>query len=71
MKTPPWLGLEYLLLINPRDGTVPLDDTFTETVEYHGRTFQKYALANKVYFLPVDEVCHTELPRLLGLTDHC
>lgn len=60
MKSPPCLGFEYLLLINARDGTVPLDDTFTETVEYHGRTFQKYALANKVYFSPVDEVSYTE-----------
>ncbi|GAB0138897.1 hypothetical protein EsDP_00007118 [Epichloe bromicola] len=41
--------------MDTEDGTVPLDDTLTETVEYHGRTFQKYALTNKVYFLPVDE----------------
>ncbi|QUC17286.1 uncharacterized protein UV8b_01527 [Ustilaginoidea virens] len=41
--------------MDAEDGTVPLDESFTETVEYHGRLFQKYALTNGVCFSPVDE----------------
>ncbi|KAK3196820.1 hypothetical protein K4F52_000164 [Lecanicillium sp. MT-2017a] len=37
------------------DATVPLDETFRDTVEYCGRTFQKYSLANGTYFSPADE----------------
>ncbi|RSL56591.1 hypothetical protein CEP54_008748 [Fusarium duplospermum] len=37
------------------DGTVPLDETFTETIEHYGRSYQHYALTNGVYFAPVDE----------------
>ncbi|KAK7218454.1 hypothetical protein V2G26_006457 [Clonostachys chloroleuca] len=42
--------------MEPDDGTVPLDDTFAEVVEFHGRMYQKYALTNETYFSPVDEV---------------
>ncbi|KAL6893259.1 S-adenosyl-L-methionine-dependent methyltransferase [Trichoderma evansii] len=41
--------------MNAEDGTVPLDETYTETVSYHGRTFQQHALVNKIYFAPIDE----------------
>ncbi|RCI10422.1 hypothetical protein L249_4414, partial [Ophiocordyceps polyrhachis-furcata BCC 54312] len=33
----------------------PLDERLTETVEFLGRTYQKYALENGVYFAPIDE----------------
>lgn len=39
-----------------RDATAPLDDIFNETLEYCGRMYQKYALANGTYFVPIDEV---------------
>jgi tRNA G46 methylase TrmB len=35
---------------------VPLDETFTEIVECHGRSYQQYALTNGTYFVPIDEV---------------
>ncbi|RFU77380.1 methyltransferase [Trichoderma arundinaceum] len=38
-----------------RDGTVPLDETYTETVNHHGRIFQQHALVNKIYFAPIDD----------------
>ncbi|KAH6895804.1 S-adenosyl-L-methionine-dependent methyltransferase [Thelonectria olida] len=41
--------------MDTEDGTVPLDETFTEIVEYHGRSYQQYALTNGTYFVPVDE----------------
>ncbi|CAM1511602.1 Fc.00g091150.m01.CDS01 [Cosmosporella sp. VM-42] len=41
--------------MDPEDGTVPLDETFTETVDYHGRTYQQYAVTNGTYFAPIDE----------------
>ncbi|KAH0597256.1 hypothetical protein MHUMG1_04633 [Metarhizium humberi] len=46
-----------------RDGTVPLDKSFEETLEHHGRSYQKHAVTNGVYFGPVDEeeVAHLEL----------
>ncbi|KAK0391268.1 hypothetical protein NLU13_0769 [Sarocladium strictum] len=37
------------------DGTVPLDDTYVQTVEHHGRLFQHYAVTQGAYFAPVDE----------------
>lgn len=33
-----------------------MPDTYLETVEFHGRLFQKHALQQKIYFAPVDEV---------------
>jgi hypothetical protein len=45
-----------LILTLVSDGTVPLDETYAETVDYHGRTYQQYALTNGAYFSPVDEV---------------
>ena len=44
-----------MLTVNS-DGTIPLDDTYTQTEEYSGRTYQQYALSNGTYFAPVDEV---------------
>ncbi|OAA59560.1 UMTA methyltransferase [Niveomyces insectorum RCEF 264] len=37
------------------DPTVPLDDIFKQTVTYHGREYQQYAIENNVYFSPIDE----------------
>ncbi|KAL2292650.1 hypothetical protein FJTKL_07756 [Diaporthe vaccinii] len=34
---------------------IPVPDTYLETVELHGRLFQKHALQQKIYFGPVDE----------------
>lgn len=39
-----------------RDGTVPLDESLSETVEFLGRRYQTYALAHNIYFAPIDEV---------------
>lgn len=33
-----------------------MPDAYLETVEHHGRLFQKHALQHKIYFGPVDEV---------------
>ncbi|KAL7788734.1 S-adenosyl-L-methionine-dependent methyltransferase [Trichoderma ceciliae] len=41
--------------MDAEDGTVPLDETFAETVNHHGRIFQSVALANNIYFAPIDE----------------
>ncbi|KAK2775225.1 UMTA methyltransferase [Colletotrichum kahawae] len=35
--------------------TVPLDNTFLETITYLGREFQRYAVDNGAYFAPIDE----------------
>lgn len=35
---------------------IPVPDAYLETVEVHGRLFQKHALHHKIYFAPVDEV---------------
>lgn len=35
---------------------IPVPDVYLETVELHGRLFQKHALHHKIYFGPVDEV---------------
>ncbi|TDZ26861.1 Secondary metabolism regulator laeA [Colletotrichum orbiculare MAFF 240422] len=35
--------------------TVPLDNVFLETVVHHGREFQRYAVDNGAYFVPIDE----------------
>lgn len=48
--------MEVSLNLMQRDGTVPLDETFTEVIEHHGRTYQHYALMNGTYFVPIDEV---------------
>ncbi|POR36202.1 Uncharacterized protein TPAR_03611 [Tolypocladium paradoxum] len=50
-------------MMDPGDGTAPLDESFTETVDFFGRTYQKYALTNGVYFAPIDEdeIAHLEL----------
>ncbi|KAH7328376.1 S-adenosyl-L-methionine-dependent methyltransferase [Stachybotrys elegans] len=47
--------------MDAEDGTVPLDEAFSETFEVYGRTYQSYALTNKTYFAPIDE---EELQRL-------
>lgn len=35
---------------------IPVPDAYLETVEFHGRLFQKHALQHKIYFGPVDDV---------------
>ncbi|KAM5348039.1 hypothetical protein ACJ41O_007863 [Fusarium nematophilum] len=57
--------------MDAEDGTVPLDETFTEIVEHYGRSYQHYAVTNGTYFAPVDEdeiarleVMHGALTRL-------
>ncbi|UKZ47714.1 hypothetical protein TrVGV298_001940 [Trichoderma virens] len=42
--------------MDAEDGTVPLDETYAETVNHHGRIFQQHALASRTYFAPIDEV---------------
>ncbi|OBR12300.1 UMTA methyltransferase [Colletotrichum higginsianum IMI 349063] len=42
--------------------TVPLDNTFLETVTYQGREYQRYAVDNGAYFAPMDEVRNTSGP---------
>ncbi|KAJ0161439.1 hypothetical protein CTA2_6203 [Colletotrichum tanaceti] len=42
--------------------TVPLDNTFLETVTYQGREYQRYAVDNGAYFAPMDEVRNTTSP---------
>lgn len=37
------------------DGTAPLDESFAETIDLSGRTFQRYAVTNGIYFAPIDE----------------
>ncbi|KAH8173327.1 methyltransferase domain-containing protein [Sarocladium implicatum] len=37
------------------DGTEPLDATYVQTVEHHGRLFQHYAVTQGAYFAPIDE----------------
>ncbi|PHH85918.1 hypothetical protein CDD83_10996 [Cordyceps sp. RAO-2017] len=41
--------------MDPEDGTAPLDESLTETIELLGRTYQKYALVAGTYFAPIDE----------------
>lgn len=41
---------------------IPVPDTYLETVELHGRLFQKHALEQKIYFGPVDEVNRPSFP---------
>ncbi|KAL7961775.1 S-adenosyl-L-methionine-dependent methyltransferase [Trichoderma compactum] len=47
--------------MDAEDGTVPLDETYAETVNHHGRIFQQHALASKTYFAPIDEEEMTRL----------
>ncbi|PMD36288.1 S-adenosyl-L-methionine-dependent methyltransferase, partial [Hyaloscypha variabilis F] len=39
---------------SPEENTQELDDSFSETVEYHNRTYQQYAINNHMYFEPTD-----------------
>lgn len=41
---------------------IPVPDAYLETVEVHGRLFQKHALHHKIYFAPVDEVKKRKTP---------
>lgn len=41
-----------------------MPDAYLETVEIHGRLFQKHALQHKIYFAPVDEVVVPSLSEL-------
>lgn len=49
---------------------IPVPDTYLETVEIHGRLFQKHALQHKIYFAPVDEV-NVSFPRAIEGCLHC
>ena len=44
---------------------IPVPDVYLETVELHGRLFQKHALHHKIYFAPCDEVNAPHYPDLL------
>ncbi|KAK6606048.1 UMTA methyltransferase [Botrytis cinerea] len=46
---------------HPESQTVEVDNTYFETVTYHNRHFQQYAITNLSYFQPIDE---DELERL-------
>lgn len=45
---------------------MPLDETYAETVEYNGRTYQQYALNSGTYFAPIDEVGSGSWARIAG-----
>ncbi len=45
-----------LYRLNSDEQTVPLDDAYTETVTFHDRVYQRYAIDNRAYFAPIDEV---------------
>ncbi|KAF4513236.1 hypothetical protein G6O67_000534 [Ophiocordyceps sinensis] len=42
-------------MMDTEDGTVPLDESYAETVDLLGRTYQRYALTSGTYFAPIDE----------------
>jgi len=46
---------------DPQADTAALDRSFLETVTYHDREYQQYAIDNQVYFAPIDE---NEIERL-------
>jgi hypothetical protein len=48
--------------LNSDSQEIPVPDTYLETVEIHGRLFQKHALQHKIYFAPVDEVIVFSFP---------
>lgn len=39
-----------------------LDEQYRETVEIHERDFQLYSIQNRIYFIPVDDVCGSPNP---------
>jgi hypothetical protein len=41
---------------------VAVDPRYLETVTYHNRQFQEFAIENRIYFAPVDEVNNTADP---------
>jgi hypothetical protein len=41
---------------HPEEGTAALDESYLETVIYHNREYQQYAITNQTYFAPTDEV---------------
>jgi hypothetical protein len=41
---------------DPLAGTDDMDPVYLETVTYHNRQFQQYAIDNRIYFAPADEV---------------
>lgn len=47
---------------DPNDGTVEVDPRYLETVTYHNREFQEFAIENRIYFAPIDEVKSTADP---------
>ncbi|CAG7564123.1 unnamed protein product [Fusarium equiseti] len=58
-------------MMDAEDGTVPLDETFTEIVEHCGRTYQHYSLTNGGNEFRQDEISRLELMHgvLSGLFD--
>jgi hypothetical protein len=41
---------------DPHAGTEDMDPIYLETVTHHNRQFQQYAIDNRIYFAPADEV---------------
>lgn len=50
---------ESTLGIDPEAGTDDMDPVYLETVTHHNRQFQQYAINNRIYFAPADEVSTT------------
>ncbi len=47
---------ESTLGSDPQAGTDDMDPVYLETVIHHNRQFQQYAIDNRIYFTPADEV---------------
>jgi hypothetical protein len=47
---------ESTLGSDPQAGTDDMDPVYLETVTHHNRQFQQYAIENRIYFAPADEV---------------
>lgn len=43
-------------LSHPEEATVPVDGVYLQTVTYHNREYQQYAIDNDMYHAPIDEV---------------
>ncbi|KIN08384.1 hypothetical protein OIDMADRAFT_110979 [Oidiodendron maius Zn] len=55
LSPPWWLVAKAELRSHPDEGTAALDDSYLETVTYHNREYQQYAIVNQTYFSPTDE----------------
>lgn len=47
---------ESALGSDPLAGTDDMDPVYLEIVTHHNRQFQQYAIDNRIYFAPADEV---------------